>query len=201
MKKYLKLIVSIMGICAFLVVLDLICIFDMNRPLFAIRQDNGDSVNLVYKGIFYDTYICHEYSTPQIKIKGTKFNCSSIEIIEDKESIYMPVEIENVDMYISDVSLVGVTITIKDTSEESHVYGEWYKIEKQVNGKWYELVPITDNIVFNDKGYLPDQNNEVSFEIEWESLYGVLPPGHYRILKQVGDKFISVEFDYEMLTG
>jgi len=57
-------------------IIDVICIFTINRPLFAIRTDNDDSINIVYKGIFYDTYNCPEYSTPQIKLKGEKFTCA-----------------------------------------------------------------------------------------------------------------------------
>lgn len=76
MNKYLKIILLIMGLIITGIVIDLICIFTTNRPLFAIKKDNGDSVNIVYKGMFYDTYNCHEYSVPQIKMKGTKFSCA-----------------------------------------------------------------------------------------------------------------------------
>ena len=62
-------------------------------------------------------------------------------------------------------------------------HGEWYKIEKQVNGKWYEIKPIIENYGFNSIGYLPDKNNEVEFVMNWEWLYGKLPLGSYRILK------------------
>lgn len=78
MKKFIKVILIIFGIVVFSLVLDLICIFTLNRPIFAIKLDNGDSVNLIYRGIFYDTYNCHEYSNPQIKMKGSKFNCATL---------------------------------------------------------------------------------------------------------------------------
>lgn len=76
MKKSKKIILKVIGIFIMLLILDLVCIFLINRPLLAIKQDNGDSVNLIYKGLFYDTYNCHEYSIPQIKLKGTKFACA-----------------------------------------------------------------------------------------------------------------------------
>lgn len=75
MKKCLKFILGVIGLIILLVIFDLICIFTINRPMFAIKEDNGDSVVLVYRGLFYDTYNCPEYSVPQIKAKGTKFNC------------------------------------------------------------------------------------------------------------------------------
>lgn len=76
MNKYLKTILWIIGIIILTVIIDLISIFTINRPIFAIKKDNGDSVNIIYKGIFFDTYNCHEYSVPQIKKKGIKFSCA-----------------------------------------------------------------------------------------------------------------------------
>lgn len=76
MKRWIKIILGIVGIAVFLFIIDIVCIFTINRPLFAIQNDGGN----VYKGIFYDTYNCSEYTVPQIKAKGTKFTCSDIKI-------------------------------------------------------------------------------------------------------------------------
>ncbi len=72
MPKWLKISFGIIGTIIIFFVVDLICIFTLNRPLFAIKKDNGTT----YKGLLYDTYNCPEYSTPQIKAKGTKFTCA-----------------------------------------------------------------------------------------------------------------------------
>lgn len=77
MKKYLKITLIVLGIIALCILIDFICIFTINRPLFAIRQDNGDSVNIIYKGILYDTYNCHEHSSMQIVFKGKNFSCDN----------------------------------------------------------------------------------------------------------------------------
>lgn len=90
MKKYLKIIFGIIGLIVLLFVIDIVCIFTINRPLFAIQNDGGN----VYRGIFYDTYNCMEYSTPQIKAKGTKFTCSNVKLN------------------------VGKVVSIKDTSKD-----------------------------------------------------------------------------------
>lgn len=76
MNKYLKIILWIIGLIILSVIIDLISIFTINRPIFAIKKDNGASVDIIYKGIFFDTYNCQEYSIPQIKKKTTKFNCA-----------------------------------------------------------------------------------------------------------------------------
>lgn len=76
MKKWLKVILCCLGIIVLCFLVDVICIFTINRPLFAVRQDNGDSINIIYKGLLYDTYNCHDYTTTQIVFKGTKFSCA-----------------------------------------------------------------------------------------------------------------------------
>lgn len=76
MKKYLKAIFLIISFIILSVIIDIFFILKINRPIFAIRVDEGDSINIVYKGLFYDTYNCAEYSMALIKSKGTKFNCS-----------------------------------------------------------------------------------------------------------------------------
>lgn len=85
MKKWLKIILGIIGIIILSILIDLICIFTINKPIFAIKEDNGDSVHLIYRGLFFDTYNCHEYSVPQIKAKGTKFTCAVLSITENNK--------------------------------------------------------------------------------------------------------------------
>ena len=190
MKNKVRIILSIICVICLTFVMDFICIFTINKPLFAIKDKNG----YVYRGLFYDVYNCPEYSVPQIKSKGLKLSCAPINIQELKESTYNVTDIENVSISISDISLTGATIIIKDTNRKPYTYGEWYKIEKEVNGKWYEVKTIIENYGFNSIGYLPDKNNEVKFVIDWEWLYGHLPLGSYRILKEVGKQYIGVDF-------
>lgn len=74
MKKNIKIILTIISIIILCFILDIVCIFTINKPIFAIKKDN------IYKGIFYNTYNCSEYTVPQIKSKKTKFTCSDIKI-------------------------------------------------------------------------------------------------------------------------
>ena len=97
-------------------------------------------------------------------------------------------------MRISNITPSGAILIIRDMNQEPYIYGEWYKIEKEVDGKWCELEPFLDHYGFNDIGYLVDQNNEVTFTIDWEWLYGKLPKGNYRILKEVNHQYISSVF-------
>lgn len=121
---------------------------------------------------------------------------SYFEVIE--ETVYATSEVENVNVTISDISLTGATITIKDTNESKYLYEEWYVIEKEIDGKMYSIPTKVKDYGFNSKGYSVDENNEVKFVIDWEWLYGELPQGSYRIIKKSHDKYISIPFSIAM---
>jgi len=74
MKKWLKVILGIVCIIVLTIVIDLVCIFTINRPIFSQREDYG--THAIYKGLFFNTYNCPEYSVSQIKAKWNKFTCS-----------------------------------------------------------------------------------------------------------------------------
>lgn len=191
MKKWLKIILGVVGGVILLFVIDLICVFTINKPLLAVKKDN------VYRGLLYDTYICSEYTIPQIKMKGAKFTCAVMQFDKQVESNYKSTEVENVSADIYDISLTGATIVIKDTNTKQNTYTDWYVIEKEVNEKWYQLETKIKDHGFNDMAYLPNENNEVKFVIDWEWLYGELSQGSYRILKKVNNgnaEIISIEF-------
>lgn len=74
MKKFIKIFLIIIGIIILSIIIDLVCIFTINRPILAIKARTP----YTFTGIFYDTYNCPEYSVPQIKAKGTKFSCANV---------------------------------------------------------------------------------------------------------------------------
>ncbi|MBE6154787.1 MAG: hypothetical protein E7163_04370 [Firmicutes bacterium] len=71
MKKGIIITLASIGILLLCLIIDLLCIFNFNKPIFAIKTNDN-----IYKGLFYDVYNCREYSIPQIKLKGTKFFCA-----------------------------------------------------------------------------------------------------------------------------
>lgn len=196
MSKKIKIILCIICGLILLFLVDILSIFVFNKPIFAIKEDNGDSTNRIYRGVFYDTYNCLEYSVPQIKSKKSKFTCAveSIKTDDYDDSDFNPTEIENVNVYIADLSAKGATLIIRDTNDEPYTYGDWYKLEKYVDGKWVDVEPLVDDYFFNEMGYVPNENDEVRFTMNWEKIYGELPLGSYRILKQANNEIFSIEF-------
>ena len=107
-----------------------------------------------------------------------------------------PGVVPDVTMTLSDVTPTGAVVTIQDDNPEPFVYGEWFVIEREKDGGWYEVRTKITNYGFNEIGWLTD-NGELTMTVDWEWLYGELPAGHYRILKQAGTERISAEFTVE----
>lgn len=111
-----------------------------------------------------------------------------------REAAYQPTGAENVDMAVSDITPAGATVTIQDSNPAPFVYGEWYQIQREKDGTWYEVKTKITDYGFNEIGWLTDENGKLTMEVDWAWLYGELPAGHYRILKQAGTQLIGAEF-------
>ena len=72
MKKILNSLIVIISILIILVGLDIYSIYNFNKPIFILKEENN-GLNKIYRGIFYDAYNCAEYSMIQIKLKGNKW--------------------------------------------------------------------------------------------------------------------------------
>jgi len=73
MKKIVKIIISIISLLIICILMDIICIHIINKPLLAISKT--DNNNIIYKGLFYDTYFCSDMEKPTLKAKWNKFSC------------------------------------------------------------------------------------------------------------------------------
>ena len=111
------------------------------------------------------------------------------------KSSYEATEVENVSMSISAITPTGAKLIIKDTSEKPNAFGQWFVLETKSGSDWYELQTKIENYGFNEVAYLPNENGEVAFDVDWEGLYGKLQQGTYRIVKQVNHQYISVLFE------
>ena len=114
-----------------------------------------------------------------------------------RESAYQPTGVANVTMTVSNVTATGAVVTIQDNNPEPFVYGEWFVIEQEKDGVWYEMKTKITNYGFNEIGWLTDESGALTMTVDWEWLYGKLPEGHYRILKQAGTEVIGAEFRNE----
>ncbi len=181
------------------IIIALICILAILIIPIPSQLNDGGSVQ--YTAILYRITKYHRINEQAvsgytdgigIKILGFEVfnNCRTVMKTEN--------ELENITTDIKDITPSSATLIITDNNSPMKVYGAWYRIDKQVNNEWVELKPIIDEYGFNDLGYMGnEETKQVIFDVKWEWLYGKLPQGKYRIVKEVGNKYIYASFNIE----
>lgn len=91
--------------------------------------------------------------------------------------------IDGVTLAVTDVKDAIVTVTLTNDSDEAFGYGEYFSLQKELDGEWYTLPPALSNYGFSDLGYIldPHQSAEETCDL---TMYGDLEPGPYRIAKE-----------------
>ncbi len=84
------------------------------------------------------------------------------------------------------VSETGVAYTIDNQSDKDISFGHDYSLQMEKDGKWYQVEPKEAIAVTMELLWLPAGTSE-TYEIWWDSSYGKLASGHYRIVKSVSD--------------
>ena len=108
-----------------------------------------------------------------------KKNGGNCEMIENKDLNDL-VEIE-----IKDLTNKGMKIIIHDHNHNKIIYGSEFHLEKYVNNNWDSIYTIDDNYAFNDMAYYVNEDGILEMDQNWEYMYGELPKGIYRIVKNV----------------
>jgi len=104
-------------------------------------------------------------------------------------------------LYADDVTKTGLTIKFEQfggnpTGELQT--GAWYKLETTVNDEWLDVKSKIDNPVWNSLAYGIKKNDVTKLEINWEYLYGELPPGFYRLSKEIMDFRTAGDYNREI---
>ncbi len=105
-----------------------------------------------------------------------------------------PVELDNIRMEVKEGSLTrsSATIVITDTGKNKTIFGEDYVIERKVFNHWQKL--NNEGGWINLVGHSVDERNHLEMYINWENTYGKLSKGRYRLMKEVNNQYIAVEF-------
>lgn len=120
--------------------------------------------------------------------KGSKKE-TDYETVNNFEGVTMTVKEET-------VSSTGLTVIFENNSDKQGVYGDFFMLEKESNGQWYEVpVRIAGNYGFDDIGYDLFPSDIQEWPVDWEWLYGTLDSGTYRIVKDMLDFRKAGDFD------
>lgn len=196
----------------------------INEKEMKITHEDYDTLVNIFNNLNYEETICEKGYKYMVEIKDKKYifnrtynkiiydnKCSKIEgenllkLEKILDFVYSDNEmnnIENVKMKIKEGTLTNksATIIIIDNNQKTYQYGEYYRLDIKENGIWKEMTQLGANY-YNDIAYIVDKNNQLELTHNWKEVYGELPLGEYRIVKDtcVNNgctelKYFSVEF-------
>ncbi|MBQ7801471.1 MAG: hypothetical protein IJ375_04000 [Oscillospiraceae bacterium] len=85
----------------------------------------------------------------------------------------------------------GLTLLITQSGDlplQELYYGQYFSLERLEDGDWTAVEPIIENYGFTLTATSLPQNKTTRVDIRWEWLYGQLPPGTYRIGKDISNQ-------------
>ena len=104
----------------------------------------------------------------------------------DEQTAEVP---EGLTLTVEDIGTSGIMVRIANNSGEEFSYGEYFSLQKQIDGQWYTIPVREDNVGFQDIAHiLPD--GESTSETYNLDIYGTLEPGTYRLVVET----LSAEF-------
>ncbi len=131
------------------VCVDMISIYGSNQPVFAIF----DKEKNVYKGLFYNTYICPAYSAPKVKPKWSNYKCREVTFTKNNLIV--------VDSNNSE-KITKEKIINEDLDNEYYVF--YYGLSKatiNLNGEKWDLIDaIYNKVISFDEIYKRIYNSE-----------------------------------------
>ena len=104
----------------------------------------------------------------------------------DEQTAEVP---EGLTLTVEDIGTSGIMVRIANNSGEEFSYGEYFSLQKQIDGQWYTIPVREDNVGFQDIAHILPDGESVS-ETYPLDLYGTLEPGIYRLVVEM----LSAEF-------
>lgn len=109
-----------------------------------------------------------------------------------KESTYVVNNFSDATMSIVEKTITskGLRVEFTFSGDNEGQYGSWYTLEVNNDGRWYTLPYTYDGegeITWTMEAYPVTKVEPRQVKVEWNWLYGELPNGHYRIIKNFSD--------------
>ena len=153
MKKWLKIVLIIIGILVLSIGIDMLSIFAFNKPIFAIKDD-CDCVDQVYKGLLYNTYNCFESSNPQIKAKWTEYSCDEmnkkpiIGKIEELTENYIIIKGVSDNNYLkyNDEAHISLSNNLTIKGANNLIVGQYLKLFPDIIQEVYPIIVYTKEV-------------------------------------------------------
>lgn len=121
-----------------------------------------------------------------------------VETIDWEPTTYETVNnLDGVTMTVKEgtTSYTSLTVAFQNNSSSQCIYGEYFWLEKRIDGSWYKVPAVIDNYGFNSIGYDLASGDDSEWAVDWDWLFGSLDTGDYRIVKDILDFRGSGEYD------
>jgi hypothetical protein len=147
---------------------------------------------------------CSNYANPLSAQEGDKVLAQGHFEKPEDTTLLQPTKYETINnfddvkMTIKEGSVLpsGLTVVFENASQYQCIFGEFFILEKKINGAWYEVaVTINGNYGFRDIGYDLAAGEVREKEVDWQWLYGDLSNGEYRIVKDILNLRGAGDFD------
>lgn len=92
---------------------------------------------------------------------------------------------EGLAMTVVSQSGTEIEVEIQNNGEKEVTYGSPYFLEYCWQDSWYEVPSVLDSWAFTSIAYVVRPESSARWEEDFEWIYGTLPPGQYRIVKDV----------------
>jgi hypothetical protein len=100
----------------------------------------------------------------------------------------------------STITPTSISIIITNNKENDLSYGENFKIQKKINGKWKDLDYASDKLYWKALAYKTKGNSQTTNRLDIEYYYGKLDNGTYRVVKPINGDLVNIysnEFEIE----
>lgn len=95
--------------------------------------------------------------------------------------------LDGVTMQMEKYTSSGGEVEIRNETDKEITFGDWYEIQSEANGKWETMPYKVKKVAFHQVAYNAPKDETVIHEVKWDVLYGELPKGRYRIIKDMLD--------------
>lgn len=89
-----------------------------------------------------------------------------------------------IEIQANSITPEGATIIISDENEIPYLWKENYTLMKKVDNNW-ENVPSLIEMNFSKSPYLKKENDKITQVLDWNSYYGKLSAGIYKVVKNI----------------
>lgn len=124
------------------------------------------------------------------------FPKSDMWMIGDKSGVNIVDKGISLSVVENTVTETSAKLILKNDNGNDITFGEYYEIEVFQEDEWHK---INVEVSFIEIAYLLKPSDSFEFNLDWGEIYGKLPSGKYRIIKEVyleaESLFISAEFD------